>query len=155
MNRSLDLLIDEDISAPWAGAYEAFLLHALEALGAEDWDVSVTITGDETIRGLNRQWRNKDEPTDVLSFESDPEDDPSAPSRPPRGRGCYGDIVISLETLRVNGAYFGVETQEELQRVSVHGFLHLMGWDHLSNEPQEPMLVHQEKILPLVLVRLF
>ena len=154
-NRNLDLLIDEDIAAPWANSYEAFLLTALGALGAEDWEVSVTLTGDQTIRSLNRQWRNKDEPTDVLSFESDPEDDPSAPVRPPRGRGCYGDIVISLETLAVNGVYFGVEPQEELQRVSVHGCLHLMGWDHSTTAAREPMLGHQEEVLGRILTRLY
>src|SRR5262245_57617797 len=93
-------LIDET-DAPWSPAYEAFLSKAVQALGAEDWEVSVTLTDDETIRALNRQWRSKDEATDVLSFESDPEAEPSAPPRPPRGRGCYGDLVISMDTLRV------------------------------------------------------
>ena len=153
--RDLDLLFDEGLVAPWAEDYEAFLVTALEALGAEDWEVSVTLTGDAAIRELNRKWRTKDEATDVLSFGSEPEDDPVAPRRPPRGRGCYGDLVISLETLRVNGAYFGVEPQEELQRVSVHGLMHLMGWDHATNEASEPMLVHQEAVLNTIRVRLF
>jgi probable rRNA maturation factor len=151
--RELTLL--DETGAPWAAAYEAFLLKALNALGAVDWDVSVTLTGDEPIRALNQQWRGKDEATDVLSFEADPEDDPSAPSRPARGKGCYGDLVISMDTLRVNGAYFGVELSEELQRVSVHGFLHLMGWDHATNEASEPMLLHQEAVLAAIKERLF
>jgi len=152
--RDLDLIVDV-ASAPWADAYEAFLVKALGALGAEDWEVSVTLTGDDTIRNLNRKWRRRDEATDVLSFESEPEDDPTAPNRPPRGRGCYGDLVISMETLAVNGAYFGVEPQEELQRVSVHGLMHLMGWDHHGNDASEPMLVHQEAILAGIKQRLF
>lgn len=152
---SLDLIVDEGVIAPWSAAYEAFLLKALVALGAEDWEVSVTLTGDGSIRELNRRWRGKDEATDVLSFESDPEDDPLAPVRPPRGRGCYGDLVISMDTLAVNGAYFQVEIEEELQRVSVHGFLHLMGWDHASNEAHEPMLVRQEAVLARIKERLF
>jgi len=148
-------LIVDGVSAPWAPAYEAFLLRALEALGAEDWEVSVTLTGDPVIRELNRRYRSKDEATDVLSFESEPEQEPGQPPRPPRGRGCYGDLVISMDTLVVNGAYFGVEPQEELQRVSVHGLLHLMGWDHASNEAHEPMLVHQEAVLAPIKERLF
>lgn len=154
-HRSLDLLIDEGLSLPWTPAYEAFLLKALHALEAEDWELSVTLTDDPTIRQLNRRWRHKDEATDVLSFEAEPEVSPDAPSRPPRGRGCYGDLVISMDTLAVNGAYFHVEPQEELQRVSVHGLLHLMGWDHASNEAHEPMLVRQEAILASIKERLF
>jgi len=150
-----ELTLIDETEAPWTAAYENFLLKALQSLSAEDWEVSVTLTDDETIRGLNRQWRGKDEATDVLSFESDPEDHPSAPTRPPRGRGCYGDLVISMDMLRVNGAYFGVEPQEELQRVSVHGLMHLMGWDHASNEASEPMLLRQEAVLAMIKERLF
>jgi len=150
-----ELTLIDETDAPWTAAYEAFLIKALNALGAEDWEVSVTLTNDETIRALNRQWRNKDEATDVLSFESDPEDDPARPVRPTRGRGCYGDLVISMDMLEVNGAYFGVEPQEELQRVSVHGFLHLMGWDHATNEASEPMLLRQEAVLAAIKERLF
>ena len=153
--RDLDLLIDDSIEAPWAEVYEAFLVTALEALGAEDWELSVTLTGDGPIRDLNRRWRGKDEATDVLSFEAEPENDPEAPGRVPRDRGCYGDLVISMDTLVVNGAYFGVEPQEELQRVSVHGLMHLMGWDHATNEASEPMLVRQEAVLATIKERLF
>lgn len=152
--KELDLIFD-GVEVPWGAAYEAFLFKALAALGAEDWEVSVTLTGDATIRELNRRWRNKDEATDVLSFEAEPEDDPVRPQRPPRGRGCYGDLVISMDTLVVNGAYFQVEPQEELQRVSVHGFLHLMGWDHATNEASEPMLQRQEAVLATIKERLF
>jgi probable rRNA maturation factor len=152
--RDLTLIVD-GVDAPWARAYEAFLGKALAALGAEDWEVSVTLTDDATIHDLNRRYRNKDEATDVLSFESEPEADPAGPPRAPRGKGCYGDLVISMDTLVVNGAYFGVEPQEELQRVSVHGFLHLMGWDHASNEAHEPMLVRQEAVLAPIKERLF
>lgn len=152
--RDLTLIVD-GVAAPWASAYEAFLLKALGALGAEDWEVSVTLTDDTTIHDLNRRYRNKDEATDVLSFESEPEPQVDGTARVPRGKGCYGDLVISMDTLMVNGAYFGVEPQEELQRVSVHGFLHLMGWDHATNEDHEPMLVHQEKVLAPIKERLF
>lgn len=153
--RDLDLVVDDPVSAPWAAGYEAFLLKALDALGAEDWEVSVTLTNDPVIRELNRRWRNKDEATDVLSFESEPEIRPGEAPRPPRNRGCYGDLVISMDTLEVNGAYFQVEPQEELQRVSVHGLMHLMGWDHATNEADEPMLLRQEAVLASIKERLF
>jgi len=152
---SLELIVDDGVSAPWSEAYRTFLGKALVALGVEDWEVSVTLTTDAVIHDLNRRWRHKDEATDVLSFESDPETRPGQAPRPPRGRGCYGDLVISMDTLRVNGAYFQVEPEEELQRVSIHGLLHLMGWDHPTNETTEPMLQRQEAILASIKERLF
>lgn len=153
--RDFALIVDPGHEAPWIPAYEAFLLRALRALGAEDWEVSVTLTGDARIRGLNRRYRAKDEATDVLSFEAEPEEGPDGAGRPPRGRGCYGDLVISMDTLRVNSAYFAVELDEELQRVSVHGFLHLLGWEHATNGADEPMLRHQEEVLSRIKERLF
>ncbi len=152
--RELDVIFDTE-SPPWAPQYEAFLRRALVALGAEDWEVSVTLTSDSAIQELNRRWRGKDEPTDVLSFESEPEPGEDSRPRAPRGKGCYGDLVISMDTLVVNGAYFEVEPQEELQRVSVHGFLHLMGWDHGTNDPGEPMLIRQELVLTAIKETLF
>ena len=152
--RDLDVMVD-GVDVPWVAQYEAFVLRALDALGAQDWELGITLTTDAAIRELNRRWRHKDEATDVLSFEAEPEDEPSSPSRPGRDRGCYGDLVISLETLKVNGATFGVEAQEELQRVSVHGLMHLMGWDHATNEAWEPMLVRQEAILAPIRTRLY
>jgi len=153
--RDLDVLVDDTVLAPWLAAYETFLLKALSALEAEDWEVSVTLTNDACIRELNRRWRSKDEATDVLSFESEPENTPTGAPRPRRGNGCYGDLVISMDTLAVNGAYFQVEPQEELQRVSVHGLMHLMGWDHATNEAHEPMLIRQEAVLATIKERLF
>jgi len=147
-------VITNGVDAPWVSSYRTFLLTALEALGAQDWELSVTLTTDAAIRQLNRRWRHKDEATDVLSFEADPEADPATPARPGRDCGCYGDLVISLETLAVNGPRFAVEPQEELQRVSVHGLMHLMGWDHTTNGAGEPMLVRQEAVLAKIRARL-
>jgi len=152
--RDLDLIID-GIPAPWSSIYEGFLAKALTALGAQDWEISVTLTNDEAIRGLNRQWRHKDEATDVLSFEAEPAVNPLAAGSSRRTRGCYGDLVISMDTIVVNGAYFGVEPQEELQRVSIHGLMHLMGWDHATNDAHEPMLVRQEAVLATIKETLF
>ncbi len=152
--QTLELLF-QGVECSWPDAYHRFLLQVLESLAAEDWEVSVTLCDDGYIRELNRTWRSKDEPTDVLSFESDPEQRQGQPERPPRGKGCYGDLVISMDTLRVNSAYFCVELEEELRRVSVHGLLHLMGWDHASNEAVEPMLVYQEQVLASLKERVF
>jgi probable rRNA maturation factor len=105
-------------------------------------ELSVLLCGDKTITGLNAQYRNINEPTDVLSFnlgETVQED----------GKTVYlpGDIVISLDTLRENAEYFSTNEDEELRRLIIHGILHLDGMDHESNEQNEPMLILQEEIL--------
>jgi probable rRNA maturation factor len=128
---------------PWSGALEAFTLKVLALRGRDNWDLSVLLCGDKTIKALNSQYRNKDEATDVLSFELGAEEEDGA------GNTFYlpGDIVISLERLRENARYFKTSEDEELRRLLIHGILHLDGMDHASNDKREPMLVLQENIL--------
>ncbi len=112
-----------------AGAAE-LCRHALAAAGIDGWDLSVLLTGDEEIRGLNARYRGKDRATDVLSF---PQEELRGPGRRPVGAGhrrAVGDIVISIETLRRNAADRGIDERDELARLAVHGILHLDGMDH-------------------------
>ncbi|MDR0474417.1 MAG: rRNA maturation RNase YbeY [Treponema sp.] len=134
----------EGVSAPtWKKKAGSFVLKALKILGLKNWNLSVLFCNDEFIRSLNKQYRNRDEATDVLSFAlGETIDEGSGEER------CFpGDIVISLETLRKQAASFGVDEDEELRRLLVHGILHLNGMDHAGNQSGEPMLVLQEKIL--------
>ena len=121
-----------------------FMLKVLDVLGKDKWEVSVLFTGDVFIQKLNRDYRGKDEPTDVLSFAQVD----SKEAFPDKGGRFYaGDIVISMETLAKNAEYFGISVNEELKRLLVHGLLHLSGMDHENNDADQPMLVKQEKIL--------
>ena len=122
----------------------SFMLEVLKKLGKERWEVSVLFTGDAFIQKLNREYRGKDEPTDVLSFaQLDTEE--SFPA--PKDRFYAGDIVISMETLAKNAEYFNISMNDELKRLLIHGILHLSGMDHENNNPDQEMLVYQEKIL--------
>ena len=141
MNR---IAIDwSDMGEPgWLGAAEHFAGSVLEIMGKDNWDLSLLFCSDDFIQALNRDYRGKDEATDVLSFtmgETVEED----------GRPVFiaGDIVISLPALMRNSKEFGVEPDEELHRLIVHGILHLAGLDHEDNNPLEPMLVEQETIV--------
>ena len=128
----------------WEKLYLNYLQSILESSGAPGWAISVTLCDDGFIRKLNREFRGKDEATDVLSFVENPEDRPDLE----KTEGIIlGDSVISLDTLRENAAYFGVSENEEFKRITLHGVLHLQGWDHNSNDSTEPMLIEQEKIL--------
>jgi probable rRNA maturation factor len=137
MNR-VEISLDGVEPPLWLESTAAFAKAALEKLGKNNWDLSILFCSDEVIRSLNRQYRNRDEATDVLSFtlgESAGE------------RFLPGDIVISLAALTENARCFGVPPDEELRRLIIHGILHLEGRDHASNGKEEPMLVLQEKLL--------
>jgi len=129
--------------AAWVEAAGKFALAVLARLGKERWDLSLLFCDDSFIRGLNGQYRDWDEATDVLSFEQ------GSAWRDPSGedRILAGDIVVSLEALGRNAVDFGVTREEELRRLLVHGILHLSGMDHEDNEAHRPMLVEQERIL--------
>jgi len=124
-------------------AAESFALAALGRLGKEDWDLSILFCDDSFIRELNRQYRGKDEPTDVLSFEQGGRYVDAGGLE----RTLAGDIVVSLETLNRNVAEFAVPRGEELRRLVLHGMLHLLGLDHENSDPSQPMLILQERLL--------
>ena len=109
-----------------------------------DGNFSVTFVSDEEIEELNREYREKDEPTDILTFAlSDGDEFPN-----PEGEKELGDVFISLESMRRNAREFEVPDDEELERLLLHGLLHLLGMDHKSNDfSSEEMLLLQEKIL--------
>ncbi|MDR2177705.1 MAG: rRNA maturation RNase YbeY [Treponema sp.] len=138
MNR-VEVNAEEVPLPPWSGASARFARRVLETLDRDGWELSVLYCGDRFISGLNARYRNRNEATDVLSFSQ------GGGNR--RGRFVAGDIVISLDTLAKNAAYFGIAVDEELRRLLVHGILHLTGMDHTSNKESEPMLLLQEKIL--------
>lgn len=134
----------EGLEAPaWLEEARSFALAALAELGKDNWDLSLLICDDVFIRNLNRQYRDKDEPTDVLSFEQG--DRYVGPDG--LERFLAGDIVISLGGLARNVADFSVSENEELKRLIVHGLLHLSGMDHPDNDPAQPMLKYQEEVL--------
>jgi len=116
----------------------SFIKKVLRTLGLENWEVSVLFCSNRYIKSLNAQYRNKDEPTDVLSFPLGETVD---------GRYLSGDIVISLDALEENTRFFKVSEEEELHRLLIHGILHLTGEDHATNKAKEPMLKAQEEIL--------
>ena len=121
----------------------SYVRKVLAEIGIDNWELSVFLCGDETIKSLNSRYRSKPEPTDVLSFELGAQE-----TMPDGSVRCYpGDIVISLDTLRENARYFQISEDEELRRLLIHGILHLNGMDHAANGTDEPMIHLQESIL--------
>jgi probable rRNA maturation factor len=98
----------------------------LDAIGERHASLSVSIVTDETIRTLNREHRGKDKPTDVLSFPLLEERD----ERTPEVERLLGDVVISADTARRQAEAYGAPLQREVERLLVHGLLHVVGHDH-------------------------
>ena len=122
---------------------ENFISEVLKDLNLKNWDISLLFCDDAFIQNLNKQYRDIDSPTDVLSFEQGDEYFDEAGET----RFMAGDIVISLDSLRFNAEEFNVEINEELKRLIVHGILHLSGMDHSDNSPEQEMLKFQEELL--------
>ena len=121
---------------------------ALESEGIEPpWEISLTFVDDYEIQELNRDYREKDEPTDVLSFpisdklgefETDKEDDTK----------ILGDVVISLERARRQAEEYGHSLEREVGFLTVHSVLHILGYDHeTSKEDEQAMFQKQEAVL--------
>lgn len=100
--------------------------------------VSIVLTDDETIHAYNREYRDVDRATDVLSFPADEGDEIlSIPD------DFLGDIMISVPRAAEQGAALGHSTERELMFLTVHGVLHLLGFDHMRPEDETVMLEHQ------------
>lgn len=132
---------------PWAGRMAAFATKAQRRITRKGMEISLLLCDDGFMRDLNRRYRGRDRPTDVLSFrQADGEE-----SMPEAGGRVAGDIVISLETMRRNALAGGRDMEEELKRLLVHGLLHLSGMDHAEgDDPDQPageMLARQERLL--------
>lgn len=97
-------------------------------------EVSLTFCDNDFIHDLNRTYRNIDRPTDVLSFPMEDEQ-------------LLGDIVISIPKVRSQAEEYGHSFERELYFLAVHGFLHLLGYDHETKEDEEIMFGKQEQIL--------
>ena len=128
------------------------VLKKLVSYYGEKRDFSVTFVTDEEIRNLNREYRDLDMPTDILTFRLD--DAPSFPISFDEEEMMVpdeeemGDIFISLDTMRRNALEFDVKEDEELSRLLLHGLLHLRGLDHKTNDfDKEEMLKEQESVL--------
>ena len=120
---------------------ETALLMTLQSEG-QAGEVSVLLTGESKIQTLNRDYRNVDSVTDVLTFPSAEGDALSAPPD-----GYLGDIAICLPRAVEQAETYGHSIKREIMFLTVHGGLHLLGYDHMRPEDEKIMLAKQEKIL--------
>ncbi len=109
-------------------------------------EVDITIVDDEEIHSLNREYRNVDRPTDVLSFALDEDGgEPELVGGPEEH--LLGDIIISAETAQRQADEFGHGLEREIVYLAVHGLLHLLGYDHMTDEDKVVMRAKEEEAL--------
>lgn len=119
----------------------AMALTFLEQLELKDCELSISLVGDRAIRRLNRTWRQKDKPTDVLSFPAG-----ELPKGTP-GPRQLGDVVISLDTAKRQAKEYSRTFDQEVARYLAHGVLHLLGHDHETVRDARKMAALEEKLL--------
>ena len=100
---------------------ERFLSDVAASVGAPDANATVALVGDARMQELNRDFRGYDKPTDVLSFAAGEPD-------------YLGDIVVSVDTANRQARRRGSNLKRELKVLSLHGFLHLLGYDHETDD---------------------
>lgn len=122
------------------------ILAAAERVDAEvgDAEIAVMLTDDAGIRTLNSNWRGIDKPTNVLSF---PALQPTGPRGDDDAPRMLGDIAIAYETMRREADEEQKPFDHHLSHLTVHGFLHLIGYDHESDAEAEEMEALETEIL--------
>jgi probable rRNA maturation factor len=113
-------------------------------------EISLVITGQERIQELNRTYRGKDQPTDVLSFamaEQKVEEEPVAFIGPPDGLIHLGEVIISYPQAKLQAAEAGQSNAREMAALIVHGILHILGYDHEKAALEPAMKAKEKQIL--------
>ena len=128
-------------SAPIAASLARLAKRYLRALGLSGCELSLSVVTDAQIRVVNREWRHKDKPTDVLSFPAGEQPLPPGTLKP------LGDVMISLETARSRASEEGRPLQAELARYLAHGLLHVLGHDHHQKADAARMMAAERKLL--------
>lgn len=109
----------------------------------------LTLTGDEHLREYNRRYRGLDEPTDVLAFAAQEKPSDQRFQAPPGTEHWLGDIVISLPRAREQARAAKHSMDDEVRLLAVHGFLHLLGYDHAEPGEETRMQALTTRVLAL------
>ena len=137
------IVFEKKIPGLGSRGLDSFVLKASHAAGLNG-GVSVLITGNSSMRGLNARFRGKNRPTDVLSF-------PAAAS----ANGFVGDIAVSLDVAVANARLLGHSVADEIRILILHGILHLAGYDHENDHGEmakEEIVLRKRLALPTGLI---
>lgn len=139
MSEAVEIALDSpcwDEEPAAEATVRAAVAAALAACGLDGAEVSVALTDDARMRALNRQWRGKDAPTNVLSFP--------APAQRGAGARFLGDVALAFETIRREATAEARPFAHHLAHLAVHGTLHLSGFDH-DNDADADLMERRER----------
>lgn len=137
----------EALAASAVSAAIAATPHAELAAIDADVEIAVRLTGDAEVRTLNRDYRQKDKPTNVLSFPMVQPDLIDGLANSDDGEILLGDIVLARETCEREAAERKVEVSAHAAHLIVHGMLHLLGYDHMRDDEAEAMEALERQIM--------
>lgn len=122
---------------------EAVVKAVLESFGIIDGELTITFATDEEITPLNRRYRKRNAPTDVLSFAM------REGRRLAKDSSILGDIVISIGRAKEQAKVFGASFKEEIELYVIHGILHLAGYDDEKPAAEKKMRKKEKELMPL------
>lgn len=127
--RHSDAWTSADITDPMVALAATTAFDLAPPRAAEHYEVAIVLADDAEVQTLNRTWRGEDSPTNVLSFPADAASEP----RP------LGDVVLGYETVAREAAEQEIALADHVCHLTVHGMLHLLGYDHASDDEAERM----------------
>ncbi|MEK5487529.1 rRNA maturation RNase YbeY [Lysinibacillus sp. FSL M8-0355] len=137
-----------EVATPRTELVEKLLQHAASIENIEpETEVSVTFVTNETIQDINREYRGKDQPTDVISFALEELGEGEIEVTFEGMPRVLGDIIISTDRAKEQAEEYNHSFERELGFLAVHGFLHLLGYDHMEPEEEKKMFTKQDEIL--------
>ena len=144
---NIDFVFDNEVEN-FENSYEqdftAIIEQALKTLGIEDdVEVSCVLVDDERIHEINREYRHIDRSTDVISFAMEDNDQFYVEGMP----RTLGDIFISVDHAKKQAEEYGHSLRREMCFLFTHGILHLLGYDHMTDEQEKEMFSLQDEIL--------
>lgn len=148
MTLLIDNRTDFEISDEMVKILEKVCLESLQyEKFDEDCEISLSFVTNDEIHEINKQFRNVDHPTDVLSFPQLTFEEGEEADVNEKGEIVLGDIIISVEKAKEQAEEYGHSLKRELAFLTVHSMLHLMGYDHMEKDEEEDMFRRQKEIL--------
>ncbi|CAG9612738.1 Endoribonuclease YbeY [Bacillus rhizoplanae] len=149
----MGLIIDffdetEEVKEEYVDMIQQLVEKAAETESVEDGaELSITFVNNERIQEINREYRDKDQPTDVISFAMEDMGEGEMEIVGVEMPRMLGDIIISIPRTKEQAEEYGHSFERELGFLAVHGFLHLLGYDHMTEEEEKVMFGRQKEIL--------
>ncbi|WP_366247180.1 rRNA maturation RNase YbeY [Terribacillus aidingensis] len=136
------------VTADYVDLIDRLIQYAAEAEKiTEEAEMSITFVDNAEIQVINRNYRQKDVPTDVISFAMQEEGEGEQQIIGEEIPIVYGDIIISVDKAKEQAEEYQHSVDRELGFLALHGFLHLLGYDHMNEADEKKMFGRQEEIL--------